>query len=263
LIHLSTHHTKAKILVCSETKQTDNNHKAGFMQYCVVTRTKEKWFNRSNLNNSLNCNTAICIRSGSITSMAQLPINSQSINIPVMTPTAPGDPAETFVLAPPDFDWQNILVDDDGTVVGLIDWDGVSTCARYQGWAASPNWLSDDYSMMYEWNGKPGSEPQDFERYRKMYAQYMAEAMDGQGDCKYTAKSHPFDVVVLALNCRYMTEELLEKILSAVMPRMMYRSYLANIGGCRDLRPGEEERLRHNMRELFACKPGPDERFSF
>ena len=35
--------------------------------------------------------------------------------------------SDGFVLSPPDFDSQNILVDDQGNVTGIIDWDLVQT----------------------------------------------------------------------------------------------------------------------------------------
>ena len=35
----------------------------------------------------------------------------------------PSPPSPTFVLSVPDFDSQNIMVDDQGNLTGIIDWD--------------------------------------------------------------------------------------------------------------------------------------------
>ena len=43
-----------------------------------------------------------------------------------------------FVLSHPDFGSQNVLVDDDGTITGIIDWDNVDICPRQGAAAACP-----------------------------------------------------------------------------------------------------------------------------
>ncbi|KAK8187002.1 hypothetical protein IWZ00DRAFT_490250 [Phyllosticta capitalensis] len=48
---------------------------------------------------------------------------------------------ERFVIAPLDFNWHNILVDEEGNVTGFLDWDSVRTVSRFLGWAALPIWL--------------------------------------------------------------------------------------------------------------------------
>ncbi|KAE9965979.1 hypothetical protein BLS_007282 [Venturia inaequalis] len=107
-----------------------------------------------------------------------------------------GQPLESFVLAPPDFDCQNILVDDEGNVTGIIDWDGVHTVPRFAGFAALPLWLTRDFTdARWEWDGELGNSDWDLARYRQCYAGYMFNAMQGQGDCRFTAKSHLFQLL--------------------------------------------------------------------
>lgn len=43
-----------------------------------------------------------------------------------------------FVVCLPDFDSQNVLVDDQGTITGLIDWDLAQTMPRFVGYARYP-----------------------------------------------------------------------------------------------------------------------------
>jgi aminoglycoside phosphotransferase len=45
---------------------------------------------------------------------------------------------ETFVLLHCDLDLQNVLVDDDGEVTGILDWDSCSVVPRSVGYASLP-----------------------------------------------------------------------------------------------------------------------------
>lgn len=58
-----------------------------------------------------------------------------------------------FVLTHPDLDIQNILVSEDGSLQGLIDWDGVAPVPRLVGNEKFPSWLTRDWDpAMYAWN---------------------------------------------------------------------------------------------------------------
>lgn len=48
------------------------------------------------------------------------------------------DSQDGFVLCPPDFDSQNVLVDDQVNVTGIIDWDMAHTMPRPLGYARYP-----------------------------------------------------------------------------------------------------------------------------
>lgn len=95
-----------------------------------------------------------------------------------------------FVLTHPDLDLQNILVDETGKVVGLVDWDGVTTVPRAIG-CAYPKWISRDWDPeCYRWAcGRSSSDsfqmdhsPKDMSRYREMYARSVEEALSKSGN---------------------------------------------------------------------------------
>lgn len=98
--------------------------------------------------------------------------------------SAPGD---TFSLQHNDLDLQNILVDDDGNITGIIDWDGSLALPLCVAHAAVPAFLRRDWFP-------DESESQAFrhlvfrtEDYRQIYAAAMVEA--GNPDAIYTTKS--------------------------------------------------------------------------
>ena len=90
-----------------------------------------------------------------------------------------------FVLAHPDLDLQNILIDEDGNVTGLVDWDGVTMVPRSMG-CSFPKWLSRDWDRnLYQWySDKSSSDPAQLDHspdqmnyYREMYAQCFEAAL--------------------------------------------------------------------------------------
>jgi hypothetical protein len=60
-------------------------------------------------------------------------------------PLPPTEEPETFVIAPPDSGSQSILVDDNGNVTAILDWDRVQTLPQYAGWIMPPDWLFHDW----------------------------------------------------------------------------------------------------------------------
>ncbi|KAF2139913.1 uncharacterized protein K452DRAFT_231635 [Aplosporella prunicola CBS 121167] len=161
---------------------------------------------------------------------------------------------ETFVLAPPDFNWQNILVNDKGKVTGILDWDTVSTVSRFQGWAATPQWLAWDWDRNYNWVGDVGNSPLDFARYRQAYARFMKEALNGWEtvDGMFTAKSHLLCWLMTALSRKEETKSFLEKIMSVTLPRVNFYRWLDRVSG-RGWQRGEWEFLRGRLTEVFDC----------
>ncbi|KAL8762736.1 MAG: hypothetical protein Q9184_001330 [Pyrenodesmia sp. 2 TL-2023] len=63
-----------------------------------------------------------------------------------------------FVLAHPDFNVQNIMVGEDGSLKGFVDWDGAATVPQCIGCEGYPLWLAPDWDPAY-WNYDPGSGP--------------------------------------------------------------------------------------------------------
>lgn len=93
-----------------------------------------------------------------------------------------------FGLAHPDFDLQNVLVNKDGTVCGIIDWDGVAAVPRCMGCESYPKWLTRDWDPFYhmvddetgltcEDSGRPEQPAEELAYYRSLYSQYMGDCM--------------------------------------------------------------------------------------
>ena len=82
-----------------------------------------------------------------------------------------------FVLAHPDFALQNFLVEDDGTLCGIIDWDGVAAVPLSVGCLKYPDWLMKDWHSKYDYRpenvGQHANSPQELATYRNMYAQFV------------------------------------------------------------------------------------------
>ena len=89
-----------------------------------------------------------------------------------------------FVLAHPDLDLQNVLVLEDGTLAGILDWDGVAAVPLLVGCLKLPNWLMRDWDPInYNWDveaqapkirsGRLENIPEELVTYRAMYAQFI------------------------------------------------------------------------------------------
>ena len=97
---------------------------------------------------------------------------------------------DSFVISHPDLDLQNVLVDESGTVTGLVDWDGVTTVSQLAG-CAYPSWLTDDWDPWnYEYRsgqsnidrGREILSPRDLNRYRKLYTGFLEHIPAENGD---------------------------------------------------------------------------------
>ena len=99
------------------------------------------------------------------------------------------DGARHFVLTHPDLDVQNILVADDGSLRGLIDWDGVASVPREIGCAQYPLWLMRDwvpFCYLYDIQegrteedaGYEESSPAELASYRASYAHFMEKEIE-------------------------------------------------------------------------------------
>ncbi|KAL8825988.1 MAG: hypothetical protein Q9191_004072, partial [Dirinaria sp. TL-2023a] len=94
-----------------------------------------------------------------------------------------------FVLTHPDLDLQNVLVSDDGTLRGLIDWDGVAASSVMLGCRSYPLWLTRDWTaQMYNYDTETGqpkvecyprdNSPEELAYYRNMYSQFMEKIIE-------------------------------------------------------------------------------------
>ncbi|KAI1768010.1 kinase-like protein [Hypoxylon sp. FL1150] len=130
------------------------------------------------------------------------------------------DDRDGFVLRPPDFHRQNIMVDEEGSITGIIDWDLVQTVPRCVGYAAYPAWIQRDWDpVTYWWPGRPEIEdsPETLERYREYYNEEMGKALDWKGDWRFTEKSHVTSAVWIALQDKVSSLDICSKFVQVVV----------------------------------------------
>ncbi|KAJ3494911.1 hypothetical protein NLG97_g3766 [Lecanicillium saksenae] len=100
---------------------------------------------------------------------------------------------EPFVFAHPDFDIQNFIVNEEGELQAIIDWDGVCTVPRSIGNLSLPGWLTRDwdpamygYQESMEEGKKPigvwENSPEELSRYRQIYRCFMTGIPEGQAE---------------------------------------------------------------------------------
>jgi hypothetical protein len=166
-----------------------------------------------------------------------------------------GDPDETFVLAHPDLDFQNIFVDDEGNITGIIDWDGALTVPRCIGYASVPVFLREDWDPDYDQDAKDAQMPWVLERYRRIYSEFMLEATSG-GDGKYTLNSPLYHLATISLEQSSATPAFLEYVHMAI-PSLRFmdkEKFMARLGS--DIGFGSaEQMLAKELVQLFALKP--------
>ena len=132
-----------------------------------------------------------------------------------------------FVLCHPDLDLQNILVDNEGNVVGLIDWDGVATVPRSVG-CAYPKWITRDWNP-YDYNypdrgyGRREQPPQELNHYRQVYTGFLEELSTGEHEnavarsfVSTVRKSLLVEKLDLAVKNPQMGDEIFDKIFRLV-----------------------------------------------
>jgi hypothetical protein len=112
-----------------------------------------------------------------------------------------------FVLSHPDFDSQNVLVDDNGTITGIIDWDNVDVRPRQGAAAAYPMWLTVDWDpLFYGWDKNASPEdnagydsPAELATYRRAYLDAITRASSGKLT-HITRNSHIWTTLYIALS---------------------------------------------------------------
>ncbi|KAL9628942.1 MAG: hypothetical protein Q9204_005564 [Flavoplaca sp. TL-2023a] len=101
---------------------------------------------------------------------------------------ATSDYDSDFVLTHPDFNLQNVLVGGDGSLKGLVDWDGVAAVPRCIGPEAPPLWLTPDWDPhWYNYDTEaqraideddyPEMSPEELDIYREKYANHIEAAL--------------------------------------------------------------------------------------
>jgi hypothetical protein len=76
----------------------------------------------------------------------------------------------TFVIAHNDLDLQSILVDSDGNVTGIFDWDGCIAVPRCMGYGSAPVFLHNYWSVDFSIRNGRSIVLWSYKRYREIYA---------------------------------------------------------------------------------------------
>ncbi|SJL09232.1 uncharacterized protein ARMOST_12608 [Armillaria ostoyae] len=157
-----------------------------------------------------------------------------------------------FVLSPPDFDSQNLMVDPHTfDVTGFMDWDDVSVSPRQGGYARYPSWITRDWDpIMYDYepsdsstsetSGDDGEEkdpalkeaeaarvarnlssceepPATLQAHRDLYLSIYS-AVDPEG-ADITRHSHIFEAVHIALTQPELSAEIMSKLIKYVFKK--------------------------------------------
>jgi hypothetical protein len=99
-----------------------------------------------------------------------------------------------------DFNYQNILIDDDCNVTALLDWDGVRTVPQGMGCTRYPSWITRDwdpaeYEIPEDGNWEREDSPETLQRYRKHYADTFASLNLPDYDPRETRLSHILEAI--------------------------------------------------------------------
>ena len=133
----------------------------------------------------------------------------------------PPDPrTPPFVLMHDDLDIQNVIVQADGSLAAIIDWDGIAAVPRCVGNEKFPSWLTRDWDpAMYAYgrkrdSGEPCEEdpPADLARYRSMYVKFMREYAAGGENNQTTGRSLLVDNLYIATYDPVCTHGIVERV---------------------------------------------------
>ncbi|KAF2450903.1 hypothetical protein P171DRAFT_439460 [Karstenula rhodostoma CBS 690.94] len=185
----------------------------------------------------------------------------RSVDKPVTDEAYESTP-ETFVLAHPDLDLQNIFVDEDGKITGIIDWSGLRTVPRWAGYSSLPLFLRKDFDEAYncrlEDSPKYSLMPWQLESYRKAYHSYLAEALDPEetgnyNDAKWTLKSGATCAAVEALEFDYYRDATIQRLLKELpqLKGVFPRDFRVRLGMLQGW-PEAENMLKDAFKSLFT-----------
>ena len=130
-----------------------------------------------------------------------------------------------FVLAHPDMDIQNFLVDDEGALQAIIDWDGVGCVPHTLGNRRYPSFLTRDWDpAMYGWNedmergiepvGVWEDSPETLRFYRGVYAGFIASGAEAHS---MTRNSVVYENLHIAASEPLCTHSILEKMFDEIV----------------------------------------------
>ncbi|KAF2820348.1 hypothetical protein CC86DRAFT_398063 [Ophiobolus disseminans] len=158
---------------------------------------------------------------------------------------------KNFVLRHDDLNLQNIRVDDEGNVTGIIDWGGCHAVPRCVGFASLPlflrgDWLDDQTQCAMMWS---------LNRYRSIFADAMKEACqtdDGSlSDAQYTNKSAMYQALLAVFFDGETCLQFVAKVLNEIVDfrRVNAEQLCAQLGKGW---PAAEKVLAEKIAELMA-----------
>ena len=127
-----------------------------------------------------------------------------------------------YAISPPDFDSQNIMLNDDGAITGFLDWDLVEVSPLSIGAGKFPMWLTRDWQPgSYEWENENGDKdkdeaedeagkedivgedstdwkedsPEQLSLYRRHYLDTMTKYQGPNYDTRWTKLSHILETI--------------------------------------------------------------------
>ncbi|KAF3001623.1 hypothetical protein E8E14_007760 [Neopestalotiopsis sp. 37M] len=138
-----------------------------------------------------------------------------------------------FVLEHPDFGFQNVIVADNGELLGIIDWDGVAAVPRSIGNERYPSWLTRDWDpMMYghteameqgiEPEGLWEDSPAELREARRMYRSFMGEfrrTTSDESHTNLTRISLIAENLAIAAHHPECQAEIVEKIINEILAK--------------------------------------------
>lgn len=137
---------------------------------------------------------------------------SNFFDIVLSHPVFHSSPTDTFALRHSDLDLQNILIDEEGNVTGILDWDGSLAMPCCVGHASVPAFLDHDFypkalarSPFLCWRAG---------YYREIYAAALADA--GNPDAEFTMKSHIYQAVFAMLYEGGDKQDLMARLLKEI-----------------------------------------------
>jgi hypothetical protein len=166
----------------------------------------------------------------------------------------PDSPTTHFVLRHEDLDLQNILVDEDGNVTGIIDWDGCMTVPSCIGYASIPTFLRRDWLPDHTMANRPYL-TWATKRYRDIYAEAMVEALHiDHSDAMYIKKSAMYQALLAVLYDDDNCFGVLGKILAEIeeFRRVDMKELCIRLGKGW---PAAEKVLTEKVAELLAPSP--------
>jgi len=169
---------------------------------------------------------------------------------------SPRNGHETFVLSLPDFDSQNIMIDERGDLTGIIDWDNVQAVPSFLGYSRFPGWITRDWDpLMY---GYPHTEtensPDELNRYRRRYDSQMKRLLNRGDDSRFTAKSHIFEAVAIAAMSDICRFEIVKKIVERIFQEEKdhdSQSFIEGVGLGR-LKSKDMRKLQRGLQALLS-----------